>query len=167
MTMKRWTLLSIAGGAALGLAVGVSLGAAPAHADRIERHGEPSEHMARLERFTTKLACAIDAENSRLTEFYAEEIREAAEALSREVPEHDGLPLGDAVRTILLPLVDPVSKAAKAGAWPEVEVRFAEMIDGCNRCHAAMEHEFVRIRPSLDDPRCNGAQVFARETSTH
>lgn len=105
--------------------------------------------MGDLQRFAHKVGLSIEAENQPLASFYLHEVEETLEAIGEEVPFHDEWPIGELVNTIMRPAVEPLEVAVEAGKWAEAKASYEVMIDGCNRCHTATEHEFLVMLPPL------------------
>lgn len=112
--------------------------------------------MGQMQRHAAKLGHSVDARNAPLTSFYLEEIEEALSEL-RNVVEHDGLPIGEPAGIILAPLLEPLAEIVAAGDWDRADAGYTALIDGCNRCHAATEHEFIVILEPTGEPDFNQA----------
>ena len=116
------------------------------------------ENMGDMRRHTAKLGYSIQAKNGPLAEFYLEEVLEIMEEL-REIEAYEGIPVAKSVRTILDPTVPALESALAASNWEEAEATYETFLNGCNRCHAALEHEFIFIVPVKGTPPFN--QDFA------
>lgn len=116
--------------------------------------------MGELQRHGTKLGFAIRGENRQLADFYLTEVGEVLDELI-EVRENEGLPIGATARIIMPPLVGQLRENLAADSWPHSRTAYGHLIDGCNRCHAATEHEYIDI---LTEPGDSGfAQRFASQ----
>jgi hypothetical protein len=147
--MNRWNAFSMGLAVlAMGLAV-IGPGrkaASPAPVDVPAEEKELAPYMGELQRHTHKLGLAIAAENAKLSEFYLAEIMEMLDEIVRDVPEHDGWPIADSIRTIMYPLTPALRSSLAGGDWAGGRAHYERLVDGCNRCHAATEHEFIRMR---------------------
>lgn len=109
---------------------------------------ELAPYMGSLQRFSQKLGYAAEAKNEELVEFYLHEIEETLDELEATVPEHEGLPIAKPIRVIMFPLIEALEEAAHNSDWKKASTGYKDLIDGCNRCHAATEHEFIKITPA-------------------
>lgn len=118
---------------------------------------EPSEPpelavlMATLQRHSHKLGLAVRERNEPLASFYIHEVEEALGDVVTQIPTHDGLDIRSLIKTISMPTVGPLAEHLKAANWQEAELGYRTLIDGCNRCHAATEHEFLVITHDLGE----------------
>ena len=110
--------------------------------------------MGELQRHSTKLGYAIQGRHPELAQFYLEETKEVLESV-RAVERWEGLPISEPLGVIVDPLLPPLEGALVAGSWSEAYVSYEALIDGCNRCHAATEHEFLVIVPPEGPPPYN------------
>ncbi len=115
---------------------------------------EIAAHMGELQRFSQKLGYAANSGNQRLISFYGEEIGEALGEL-KEVETHDGFPIANTVKVIMDPIMEELSEAIEKRDMPALKSQYLSLIDGCNRCHAATEHEFIEITPATGAPPFN------------
>jgi hypothetical protein len=100
--------------------------------------------MGEMQRHTMKLGLAIEGRNQPLSAFYLHEVEEMLEALG-SIEQHEGMPIASPAKTILAPLLPPVDQALTAGNWNAAEVEYSNLVNGCNRCHTATEHDFIVI----------------------
>lgn len=113
-----------------------------------EEKVELAPFMGNLQRYSQKLGLAIEARNRPLTEFYLEEVDEVLEEVELKVPEDDGLPVAETSQKIMRPLLQALKGSLPKEEWPAIRKYYVKLIDGCNRCHAALEHEFIVILPA-------------------
>lgn len=140
-------LLGLVGGcAAVGEAERASQGE-PVEAEQVEL----STVMARMQLHADKLGYSVQAQNRPLATFYLEELEETFEDLAA-VSEHDGFPIGHTAGVILAPLFEGVESGLADEDWAAATTGYATLVDGCNRCHAATEHEYLVIVPVSDHP---------------
>ena len=52
------------------------------------------------------------------------------------------------VEVIMDPTLPPLRQALDAADWPAAGEAYRTMIQACNRCHAASEHEYLIIEPA-------------------
>ena len=122
------------------------------HSKKVEQDVDEEEvelagYMGELQRFSQKLGFAIHGKNQKLSDFYLHEIEEVLGEL-KEIKEHEGMPIADSVQVIMTPLVSELSQYIHASNWKKSSKSYLEVIEGCNRCHSATEHEFIKILPS-------------------
>lgn len=123
-----------------------------------EEHAELAPFMAQLQWHSQKLGFAIEGQNAPLAEFYLHEVTEVLEEIQHEVPVHDKLPIAELIGKIPQPLLKPLDKQIEAGNWPQANKAYANLIDACNRCHAATQHQYIVITPAHGHSPFN--QVF-------
>ncbi|MFN2239175.1 MAG: hypothetical protein ABR524_07270 [Thermoanaerobaculia bacterium] len=123
-------------------------------------HTEPAlaALMGELQRHTMKLGYAIEGENPELAEFYLHEIEEVLESLEG-IEEYDGMLVADNARTIMRPLLPPLRAGIAGNDTSAISRSYQSMLDGCNRCHTATDHEFIVITRPAGPPPFN--QDFA------
>ena len=138
-------------GLALALfAVGCT--AAPADSSVEQEEAELAPYMDLMQRHGAKLGYAIQARNLKLSEFYLHEIEESLEEIAAEIPEHDGYPIARLIDQVALPGLAPLEEAMTIRSWSRIDEAYVAMIDTCNACHAATEHEFLVILPAEGEP---------------
>ncbi len=103
--------------------------------------------MGGLQRFAEKLGYAIEADNRPLSDFYLHEVTETIEAI-QSIETYDGVVIAQPSRVIMPLLLERLRKELSDGDWALAWGAYEDLIDGCNRCHAATEHEFLEILPS-------------------
>lgn len=131
------------------------------HPGSEEGHASLSQHMAHLQRLTHKTALAIEARNRELTDFYLHETEEQVETVRAEVPTYEGYRIAELTESMLVPSVEAVENAVDDGEWSMADDRLRELEAACNQCHAATDHEFVRI--TLQDLSNPFAQDFSAD----
>jgi hypothetical protein len=108
--------------------------------------------MADLQHHTHKLNLSIAAENAELAGFYLHEVAEVAEQVERLFPQHDGVAVAALVQGLLLPRLGALRLALDASRWDEARSGLAGMVAGCNACHAAAGHGFIRVEVTKGNP---------------
>lgn len=121
-------------------------------------HAELAPFMAQLQQHSQKLGFAIEGQNTSLAEFYLHEITEVLEEIEEEIPIHDKLPIAELIKKIPEPMLAPLDKEIEAGHWHEATQAYSNLINACNSCHAATQHEFIVITPANGNPPFN--QLF-------
>jgi hypothetical protein len=116
-------------------------------------------YMGELQHHTHKLDLAIQSENPALADFYLHEVEEVAEQIERLFPQHEGHRVGDLARAILEPQLVALRTTLERSNWAESRTGFSSLIAGCNQCHSATSHEFIRIEATTANPF---NQSFAR-----
>lgn len=149
----------------LGLVFGIGCtsgeGDTEEHDGAGEGHASLSQHMGHLQRLTHKTVLAIEARNRKLTDFYLHETEEKVETIQAEVPTYEGYRIAELTDSMLVPSVEAVGNAVDDGDWSMMDERLQELEASCNQCHAATDHEFVRI--TLQDLPNPYAQDFSTE----
>ncbi|SRR5690606_2377259 len=153
----------------------LALGLRPAEAGAAEVSGAPGEpagelahHMAYAQRFAEKLYFAGMADHAALASFYVHELEETFEAVAAGGYVEDGRDVGEATRALFLPHLAGVEAALEAGAPNDdaeearglFEARYRALVLGCNACHEATGHGFVRI--TVPEASSFPNQTFAR-----
>jgi hypothetical protein len=113
---------------------------------------ELAAYMGELQRQTHKLNLSVDGQNRELAGFYLHEVREVVEQIEERFPRHDGFPVADLVRATLDPQLATLRAAVGDARWHAARSGLGELVAGCNRCHAATGHGFVRIELTNENP---------------
>lgn len=107
--------------------------------------------MLRLQTHADKLWWAGEAKNGPLAGFYLHELEEGAEELVEAHVKENGIDLSTMAGQLLVPKVEALEKAVEAGVWTRFEADYDALVTGCNSCHAASGHGFIRIqRPTVN-----------------
>jgi len=132
----------------------------PVAKDAPSLHAQPEESvelapmMSGLQRLTHKLTLSIHAANPDLEQFYLDESVEAIEDIQRAVPVYEGLPVAQLIDEILKPrferLREALARDRKAHKNGAAQAALGELIAGCNQCHRATRHAFIKIRDRGD-----------------
>lgn len=165
-TVRFWTVFS--GLVVLGLMVGCSL-----HRDGrrdggrgVETEQQQAElalYMSRLQWHSEKLGFAIQGRNGRLAEFYLEEVGEVLEEVKSRAPVHDGLPIANLVTIIADPEIKLLNESLENNDWSAIDKQYLELVNSCNRCHSATQHEFIVILPVEGKPPFSQRFIHAEE----
>jgi hypothetical protein len=110
--------------------------------------------MSEFQRHSMKLGFAIAAHNQRLSRFYVKELRETLAEVEK-VKEAEWVPIGATAKVILPEPLDNLDDSLAAGEWSRVDGDYKAVIAGCNRCHAATGHEYIKIVPAHGAPPWN------------
>lgn len=141
---------------AAAVAAALLLAAAIAHVEADERPALPEPelagYMADLQHHTHKLNLSIEAENAELAAFYLHEVAEVAEQVEQLFPQHDGVAVAALVKGLLLPRLGALRLALDASRWDEARSGLAGLVAGCNACHAAAGHGFIRVEVTDANP---------------
>lgn len=116
---------------------------------------ELAPYMGHLQSYGQKLGYAIEGREPRLAGFYLDEIAEVEDEIRRRVPEHDGFPVANLIGVIAEPAVSELRSALAEEDWERATTAYGGLIDSCNRCHAATEHEFIVITEPAGPPPWN------------
>ncbi len=131
--------------------------------EHAHEHVELAPFMTQLQWHSQKLGYAIEGHNAPLAEFYLHEVTEVLEEIKEQVPVHDKLPIADLIGKIPQPTLAPLDRQIEASNWTGASKAYAKLIDACNRCHAATQHQFIVITPARGRPPFN--QVFEPQQS--
>lgn len=107
--------------------------------------------MGQLQYFTHKLGLSVSAKNQALQGFYVHEVEEVVEELT-EVEDFDGIPIGELVKTILVPTLHKLEHAVKAKDAAAADTAFDEMLNACNTCHQNANRPYLQIKRLEDNP---------------
>lgn len=126
-------------------------GPAPAYADG--NRESLTTHMDHMRRLTHKLGLSIDAKNTELAKFYMQEIAESVTFFQKSYPDYDGFQIGALSQAMLTPYLMPLGKALEGGDWNAANSGYDTLISaGCNGCHTATQHAFIKIVRSKTNP---------------
>ena len=125
---------------------------APAYADAVDGE-ELSIYMDHLRRLTHKAGLSIDTQNPDLAAFYSHEIGEVVELIKTKFPQYDGFQVGALITAMLPPHLTLLDKAIEKKDWDAAGSAYDNLLSaGCNGCHLATQHPFVKIIRSKTNP---------------
>lgn len=122
---------------------------------------EIAPFMALLQRYSQKAGYSIAAKNDTLALFYLEEIEETLAEIYK-VDEVEGTPIGQPAKIIMPELISALKKSVQQKQWKQSAANYSNLIDGCNRCHAATERQYVKILPATKSGPNPYNQDFSR-----
>ncbi|MFZ3310217.1 MAG: hypothetical protein WA280_12705 [Xanthobacteraceae bacterium] len=93
-----------------------------------------------------KLGLAGRAQNWPLAEYSLIEIRQVFAGIVKAQPRFRGLPVGELVGAAVSQPMNAVEAAIKQQDPVKFAAAYAQLTQGCNACHAAVEHPFVVIK---------------------
>lgn len=143
--------------AALVLAWRAAPDGGPAEQSHVPEHAEEAEELAHLmayvQRYAEKLYFAGMADNAALAEFYAHELEETVDDIAAGGYEEGGRDVGEAIEELFEPRLEGVEAAIAAQALSPnaedaralFEARYRVLVEGCNACHEATDHGYIRI----------------------
>ena len=150
--MSKWILVcSLALNALLlsllgnGAAVGETRAQAPAREELVP-------HMEILQHLSHKLGLSVQAKNEPLASFYLEEIEKTVDIMRKRFPTYDNMEIGSLAGAMLVPSIDPLEKSLKAKNWVTANAGYTKLIDSCNDCHGATDHEYIQITAPTANP---------------
>ncbi len=106
--------------------------------------------MAWMQTYLHKLDLSVQAGNGELSHFYLHELEEAAEGVVETIEEYDGAPVGELVKTLLIPAIEAAE--SRLDESPGDREAVAGIIAVCNQCHVSTEHGAIRIAPATSNP---------------
>jgi hypothetical protein len=94
-----------------------------------------------------KLGLAGRAQNWALATYALVEIRQTFAGITKAQPRFRGLPVGELVDAALSQPFNAVDAAIKQQDAQKFVAAYDQLTQGCNACHAAVDHPFVVIKP--------------------
>ena len=116
-----------------------------------EEFVELAPYMTRLQTLTHKLSLSVEHSNHRLAEFYLYESLEALEDIKTDVPLYRGHLIAVLTDQLTTPAYKLLLKAIEEDKAEEVltnkrsAAAFTTLVNTCNQCHVATQHEFLKI----------------------
>ena len=113
----------------------------------VEKPPELALLMGDLQRLTHKMALSANEGNAELAAFYMYESIEQLKVIQEEVPEYESQPVAMFIDRLGLPAYD-IFKQALAVKPPDKDRMLAGLdivIQSCNQCHAATQHQIIQI----------------------
>lgn len=93
-----------------------------------------------------KLGLAGRAQNWALAQYVLVEMRQSFAGIAKAVPKFGGLPVGQLVDAAMSQPMDAVDAAIKEQDPKKFDAAYAQLTQGCNACHSALDHQFVVIK---------------------
>lgn len=93
-----------------------------------------------------KLGIAGHAANWALAEYALVEIRQAFASIIKAQPKFHGMPVGELVDAAVSQPINAVEAAIKQQDPQRFVAAYDQLTQGCNACHAAVDHPFVVIK---------------------
>ena len=137
---------------AASLLLGAAVGRIQARETPATPEPELASYMTELQHLTHKLDLSILAENPELARFYRREVAEAADQVEETFPEYDREPIAALVRSLLLPRIRALRAPIDEGRWADARSGLTDLVAGCNACHAAAGHGFIRVEVTDENP---------------
>jgi hypothetical protein len=109
-------------------------------------------YMEILQHLSHKLGLSIQAKNEPLASFYLQEIDETVGLIRKKFPTYDNMEIGSLTNAMIQPSIDPLRKQLKAKNWVIINAGYTKLIDSCNDCHGATDHEFIQITSPTGNP---------------
>lgn len=112
------------------------------------REVELAPYMGGLQRLTHKLALSVDAGNVQLASFYTYEALEVVGDIEAEVPVYKGLQVAALIDANARPPLEAMKRLLAQRGKPDraaMTAALGQIVQGCNACHGATQHAFIRI----------------------
>jgi hypothetical protein len=93
-----------------------------------------------------KLGLAGRARNWPLAAYALAELRQAFAGIAKAQPRYRGLPVADLIDAAMSQPTAAVDAAIKLKDTPSFTSAYAQFTQGCNACHATVDHPFVVIK---------------------
>lgn len=94
----------------------------------------------------SKLGLAGRGENWPLASYALVEIRQAFDGIARAQPRFRGLPVAELVEAAMTRPLSAVDAAIKLQDAQKFTAAYDQLTQGCNACHAAVDHPYVVIK---------------------
>lgn len=122
---------------------------------------ELAGYMSQLQIYTHKLSLSVDAGNVELASFYMHESMALLEEIQTDAPEYEGIPVAVFVDRMGLPPYAQLREALRTEAFDAeaLDVAMDGVVDGCNVCHNASQHGFIRIKRNSANPFMQSFEV--------
>ncbi len=117
------------------------------------------EFMTATQLRHAKLWFAGQAKNWDLAAYEVDELKEGLTDAAKQFPTHDGIPVGDMIKSIALPALEEMDKAVELKNSAKFATAFDGLTKACNTCHTSAKKEFIRIQRPTSPPLTN--QNFA------
>jgi len=124
----------------------------PAMASGSASNDNLTTYMALFQHIAHKIGLSIDAGNKDLASFYVGELNEESGIVAKRFPQYQGIAVGALLPAMLNPYIAPLKSAVDAGNMPAASTAYDNLITGCNACHAATQHSFVKIKRVKTNP---------------
>jgi len=94
----------------------------------------------------SKLGLAGRDENWPLASYAVVEIRQAFDSIAKAQPKFRGLPVAELIDAAMTRPIGAVDAAIKQQDAQKFVAAYDQVTQGCNACHAAVEHSFIIIK---------------------
>ena len=93
-----------------------------------------------------KLGFAGKTRNWTYAAYEADELKNAFSRIARTIPDYRNTDVAKTANTYMKAPIEALTAAITNSDARAFDVAYAEVTDGCNECHQALEHPAVRIR---------------------
>ena len=100
--------------------------------------------MTSMHSFLYKAGLSLRKDNLELADFYLHEIEEMNHQL-KQIQEFEGNKIAEPATELLEPHLQKMAKTIDTGDSRAALSDMQAVIDGCNACHAATNHDFIYI----------------------
>jgi hypothetical protein len=121
---------------------------APAAQPIVVRAPEPVEIgdiMTKLQRHANKLYFAGEHRNWELAAFYLEELEETVKGIANKDIMEGQVNVSGLMQGVLVPEVETLEEKLPHQNLDEFRQQYRALIKGCNSCHEATKHPYIRI----------------------
>jgi hypothetical protein len=94
----------------------------------------------------SKLGLAGSDENWHLASYALVEIRQAFDGIAKAQPRFRGLPVAELIDAAMTRPIDAVDAAIKQQDPQKFAAAYDQLTQGCNACHAAVDHSYIVIK---------------------
>jgi hypothetical protein len=121
------------------------------------------EFMSSAQVHHAKLWFAGTQANWKLADFELDEIKETLEDAASFHPTDKNLPIGEMIKQKLEPTFAQLKKTIDGKDVGSFQTAYDLMTEACNTCHAATQHEFIRLQRPTAPPLTNQIYSPARK----
>ena len=104
------------------------------------------EIMIATQSHHAKLWLAGSARNWALADYQIDELKEGLEDAAKNVPDYKGVPVGQMIQNLMMPPIEDVENAIKAGDRAKFVAAFDKLTGACNACHVGANRGFIVIQ---------------------
>jgi hypothetical protein len=102
-----------------------------------------------------KLWFAGKAQNWDLAKYEIDELKEGLDDTAKLYPTHDGIPVGEMIKTNVTVPLEQLTKAVEAKSVAKFDQAFDALTAACNTCHAGANRAYIKIRRPTVQPVSN------------
>lgn len=113
------------------------------------------EYMTGLQLHMAKLWFAVKYENWRLAKYELDELTETMQAAEALHVIKNTVNITEVLAGVRNAMIPPIDDAIAANDRAKFATAYAQLITGCNGCHSASDHAFIKIEQPRSEPVTN------------